>query len=74
MTRIYHERAGGVPFRGPTVQRNQSQPRATTAKSRNRYPLEVVDLTDGGEWTRTTDLRIMSATQTPSPLYFLQLN
>jgi hypothetical protein len=52
----------GVPFRGPTV---EAQPMATPAQPREKaetaIPLEVevVDLTGGGGWTRTNDLRIM---------------
>ena len=29
-------------------------------ESRDEIPTEVVELLGGGEWTRTTDLRIMS--------------
>jgi hypothetical protein len=35
-----------------------AQPRE---KAETEIPAEVVDLIGGGEWTRTTDLRIMSA-------------
>jgi len=35
--------------------------RRPRAEAEMVVPLEVIDSTGGGEWTRTTDLRIMSA-------------
>jgi len=41
----------------PQPSASQTQPRP---RSESDIPAEVVDLIGGGEWTRTTDLRIMS--------------
>jgi hypothetical protein len=41
-----------------TPQQNANQPQLPE-NSETEIPPEVADLTGGGEWTRTTDLRIM---------------